>query len=744
MENQINEAIVNDIMPRPDKKITFDDLLTLVKTYLHKQKNIDIIIKAYEYAKKAHEGQFRKSGDPYIQHPLEVAYLLAQIHSSPSTISAGLLHDVLEDTEVTNEEFIKQFGYDIFNIVDGVTKISKLKYMTKEKALARSHQKILLAMAKDMRVVLVKILDRVHNMRTLEFQPPEKQVRIAQETLDLYAPLAHRIGMYRIKAELEDTSFKYINPDKYLEIYDALNIQKKNRESDIDRMKDRIGEVLNKNNITNFKIKGRIKNIYSIYNKMVTKNLLLDQIYDLMALRIIVGSISDCYQVLGLIHSEWKPLPGRFKDYISTPKSNLYQSLHTTVLGIDGKIFEVQIRTFEMDDVAENGIAAHWAYKEENLGYSPEKEQQEFVTKLKWYKELLDYAESNDDDDEDPMYNLKNDIFSANVYVFTPRGDVFDFPNGSTPLDFAYRVHTEVGNHCVGAIVNNRIVPLTYQLRTGDVIEIKTNKSFDGPSESWLKIVKTTHARHKILSILNKKKRDQLIEVGKSDFERMVKSENLTIKLDDKTIRQHFSKSSINNLDDFFYFIGKGDLSIHSAINRLTGNDKNDDSLIKYYETKDQKVTRHRVNNVGVYVEGLPKAQVKLASCCMPVRGDAIIGYVSKGNGIICHRYDCHNVRNSQEERFINVYWDDEASDIYYDTMITITSFDGKNIVAEMINTLNSVNNLTIMSINSKKNKNNDLQTKVKLRVNHLDVLNQAIANLNKIGNIYTIERLLK
>ena len=741
MENIIDNSV---IATRENKNVTFDDLIDLCKTYLHKSKNIDIIKKAYEFAKKAHEGQFRKSGDPYIQHPLEVAYLLAQIHSSPSTISAGLLHDVLEDTAVSSEEFIKEFGLDIYNIVDGVTKISQLKYMTKEKALARSHQKILLAMAKDMRVVLVKILDRVHNMRTLEFQPPEKQVRIAQETLDLYAPLAHRIGMYRIKAELEDTSFKYINKEKYQEIYNDINLQKKNRESDIENMRERIDEILQKNNIKDYKIKGRIKNIYSIYNKMTTKNLLLDQIYDLMALRIIVNSISDCYQVLGLIHSEWKPLPGRFKDYISTPKSNLYQSLHTTVLGIDGKIFEVQIRTYEMDNVAENGIAAHWAYKEENLGYSPEKEQQEFVTKLKWYKDLLDYAESNDDDDEDPMYNLKNDIFSANVYVFTPRGDVFDFPNGSTPLDFAYRVHTEVGNHCVAAIVNKRIVPLSYALRTGDVIEIKTNKSFDGPSESWLKIVKTTHARHKISSILNKKKRDEMIELGKNEFDHYIKSENITIKIDDKIIKQNFSKLSIMNLDDFFYFIGKGDLSIHGAINRLIGNDKNDDSLIKYYETKDLKITHHRVNNVGIYVDGLPKAQVKLASCCMPVRGDGIVGYVSKGNGIICHRYECHNVKNSQEERFINVYWDDEANDIYYDTMIAITSFDGKNIVAEMINTLNSVNNVTIMSINSKKNRNSDLITKVKLRVNHVDALNQAIANLNKINNIYNIERLIK
>ena len=370
-------------------KITPQDLFDKISLYLHNPKNIDFVKKAYEFAKERHEGQFRKSGDPYIQHPLEVTYLLASYQCSPATLAAGLLHDVLEDTNTTKEEIVKNFGEDTYSIVEGVTKIGKLKYMTKEKILARSHQKMLLAMAKDIRVVLVKLLDRVHNMRTLMYQTPDKQARIAQETLDLYAPLAHRLGMYRIKAELEDTAFHYLYPEKYEEIMQNLILQKDAREEDIDHMKEQIGDVLRNAGLIQFDIKGRIKNIFSINKKMETKDLSFNQIYDLMALRIIVPTVSDCYMVLGLIHAQWNPLPGRFKDYIATPKPNLYQSLHTTVLGIQGKIFEIQIRTYEMDEVAENGIAAHYSYKEDNSNYNPQKEQEEIVTKLKWYKDLL-------------------------------------------------------------------------------------------------------------------------------------------------------------------------------------------------------------------------------------------------------------------------------------------------------------------------------------------------------------------
>ena len=728
-----------------NRSVTIEDVIAKASEYLKKQKNLDLIMDAYEFAKEKHEGQFRKSKDPYIQHPLEVAYMLAEIQSSPITIAAGLLHDVLEDTDVTKEELTKKFGTDVVTIVDGVTKIGQLKCLTKEKTLARTHQKILLAMAKDIRVVLVKLLDRVHNMRTLEFQTPEKQVKIAQETMDLYAPLAHRLGMYRIKAELEDTAFRYLHPEEYKALTEQITKQRAVREEDIGKMEHRIEELLKTNNITSYEIKGRIKNIYSVYKKMTQKDLEFDEIYDLMALRILVPSIETCYLVLGLVHGLWTPLPRRFKDYIATPKPNLYQSLHTTIVGLGGKIYEIQIRTFEMDEIAEFGVAAHWAYKEDNKNYTPEKEQMEISAKLKWYKELLSYVEMNDED-SDPLDKIKEDIFSANVYVFTPRGDVLDFPTGATPLDFAYRIHTEVGNTTVGAIVNNRIVPLTYKLKTGDVVEIKTSKNFNGPSEAWVKIVKTSHARHKIISILNKRKRDELIEKGKEEYEKACKAENINFKLDDKLVSQYFSKYGVNTLDDFYYEVGKGNISAKSSLNKISGKvEKFDEqTLIKQlteaFETRKSKKTS---NEWGIIVPGLDKAQVKLANCCHPVYNDNIVGFVSKGHGIVVHRLECNNAKNIEKDRFIEVIWDDEAQKRPYETMISVLSFDRRNIVAEMINLMNSYA-IQLLGISSNVNKDGDLLTKIRFTVANTQVLNSVIANVYKISDVYNIDRVIK
>ncbi|MGD9887257.1 MAG: bifunctional (p)ppGpp synthetase/guanosine-3',5'-bis(diphosphate) 3'-pyrophosphohydrolase [Bacilli bacterium] len=730
-----------------ENKKTIIDVVNQAKLYLHNPKNIELIQNAYEFARMKHEGQFRKSLDPYIQHPIEVAFMLAELRVSPTVIAAGLLHDILEDTDVSKEQLIEIFGNDVANIVDGVTKISKLKYMTKEKALAKSHQKILLAMAKDIRVIIVKLLDRVHNMRTLEFQSLEKQIKIAKETMDLYAPLAHRLGMYRIKAELEDTSLKYLEPEQYQKIFDLINMQKTIREEDIRQMQIRLEELLSQNHIEKYDIKGRIKNIYSVCKKMVSKDLDFDQIYDLMALRIIVPTIESCYHVLGLVHGQWTPIPKRFKDYIATPKPNLYQSLHSTIVGLNGKIYEIQIRTYEMDEIAEFGIAAHWVYKEENKSYSPQEEQLEIAAKLKWYKELLTYAEIGEIEDNDPLETIREDIFSANVYVFTPKGDVLDFPTGATPLDFAYRIHTEVGNHTVGAIVNGKIVPLTYKMKTGDVIEIKTSKSFVGPNEAWLKIVKTSHAKHKIISVLNRLKRDALVIIGKDEFEKVLKQENIPpLKLDDKIVVVNFGKFGVNNLEDFYYEIGKNAISAKGAANRLAGRMEklDDEALIKQYSVEeDKKKIHHSVNDFGVYVEGLTKTQIKLANCCHPILGDDIVGYVSKGYGIVVHRLECHNNRHSDEQRFIEVFWDPDFTRKSYETLITILSFDRRNIVAEMINSLNSVA-VTIKHISSGKNKDGDLLTKVKLDVPNLATLNTAIANINKISDVHQVERVIK
>lgn len=724
------------------ENITIEKVIEKASTYLKQKKNIQIIKDAYELANEKHKGQYRKSGEPYINHPLNVAYLLADLNTGPATIAAGLLHDVVEDTDVTLDEIREQFGDDVAKIVDGVTKISKLKYMTKEKVLAKSHQKILLAMAKDVRVILVKLVDRLHNMRTMQFQSPEKQVRIAQETLDLYAPLAHRLGMYRLKAELEDLSYKYTNPDEYTRVYNMIKRHKAAREEDISKMVIKLDEILKENNFTKFDIKGRIKNIYSVCKKMNTKNKDFEQIYDLLALRILVPTVEDCYHALGLVHSQWTPLPLRFKDYIATPKPNLYQSLHTTIVGLNGKIYEIQIRTYEMDAIAEIGIAAHWAYKEDKQ-YSPEKEQQELAEKLSWYKDMLTYVENAEEVDKDPLEDIKEDIFFANVYIFTPNGDVKDLPNGATPLDFAYRIHTEVGNHTVGAIVNGKIVPLTYRLKTGDVCEIKTSKNFNGPTEQWIKIVKTTHAKHKIIAILNKRKRDFLVLRGQTDFEQTMKLEGYEGKLTEKLVLDNFSKFNVSSIEDFYYEIGKGSLSVKGAVNKLFGNQVSDDEMLIKHYTDDSRKKIIRRSSTGIVVSGLDKAQIKLASCCHPIKGDDIVGYVSKGSGIVVHRYECPNLKNIEDERIIDVYWDDDNSSSSYDSLLSILSYDRKSVVVDIINTINS-NSISINSISSSKTKQGEILTKVRVSVKDLEALERAITNLNKNSDIYNIERVMR
>lgn len=732
-------------MPDNNSCKTIDDIITYCQSYLHNEDNLNLIKKAYDVAKKKHEGQFRKSGDPYIQHPVEVAYILATLHAGPDTIAAGLLHDVLEDTDMSKEEMAATFNKDVAEIVDGVTKISKLKYMTKEKALAHNHEKLLLAMAKDIRVILVKIADRLHNMRTIQFHSEEKQKRIAQETLDLYAPLAHRLGMYRIKAELEDLSFKALEPEKYAEIAKEISFKKTERDEDVEKMISTVKGLLEKNHINHYDIKGRVKNIYSIYKKIITKNKTIDDIYDLLALRVIVDSVEQCYHVLGIIHSIWTPLPMRFKDYIAVPKPNMYQSLHTTVVGPAGKIYEIQIRTYEMDQIAEFGVAAHWAYKE-NVEYSHEKEQLEIVNKLKWYKDLTTYVENSAT--EDPLDSIIEDIFSANVYIFTPKGDVYDFPAGSMPLDFAYRIHSDIGNKTVGAIVNGKIVPLSYKLKTGDVVEIKTNKACTGPTTEWLKLAKTSHAKTKIKAFINKKQRDAFVAKGLEVLTVIGKNYNYApTTLDDKQVMDLFGKNGIRTVEDLYWTIGKGEISALAAINRILGltDVKLDDELALKQYSEDSSKNRKRVatNGFGIIVEGLERAKLHLGNCCQPVYGDEISGYISKGNGIIIHRVTCPNVEKASPERFINVYWDKDFSGRIFDTTLKIIALDRRNLVADMINILNGCN-VTIASVTSTKNRTGDCMAKFKLQVSGLNDLNNAILNLKKIPEIYQIERVNK
>lgn len=726
---------------------TIESVMENIKTYITNPASLAMIMKAYDVAKEKHSGQFRKSGEPYIQHPLEIVNILANLHVGPSTLCAGFLHDVVEDTDTDIDYIKKEFNDDIAGIVDGLTKISKLKYLTAEKALAKTHQKILLAMAKDVRVILVKIVDRLHNMRTISAQPHDKQVRIAKETLDLYAPLAHRLGMYRIKSELEDLSYAVINPEQYNHVADLISSQRKVREDDISKMEQELNSLLAKYDIKDYEISGRIKTIYSVCKKMETKHLDFDQIYDLLALRILVNTVEECYKVLGIVHGQWSPLPKRFKDYIAIPKPNLYQSLHTTIIGPNGKFYEIQIRTHEMDKIAEYGIAAHWAYKE-NSNYIPKDEQLQIFNELKWYKELLTYAEQGEQEDNDPLSSIQRDIFSANVYVFTPKGDVYDFPKGATPLDFAYRIHTEVGNHAVGATANGKIVPLTYPLKTGDVVEIKTNKNLNGPVENWLKICKTSHAKHKITTILNKQKRDDYIQRGKEEHAKFCKMENVPTdsvlyKLSDKFVEENFAKINVHSQDDLFYEIGKGTISLRNLYTKFVLNEVLDDeSLIRSYN--EQKTSQQKpTNNSSVIVDGFPKAHVKFANCCHPVYGDPIVGYVSKGNGIIIHRMECHNALHNAMERRIDCFWNPDTKETTYESIIHILSYNRKNIVADMINMLNGCG-VYIISISSSVNKNGDLLTKVKVKFKNTDMVENCFANLYKVSDVYEIIRVIK
>src|SRR5690554_3842700 len=562
--------------------LLFKSLYDVFHKYIKNEADIKKIEEAYLYARYKHQGQMRRSGEPYITHPVAVAIILANLGSGPNTLIAALLHDVVEDTDATFEETTRLFGEDVSIIIDGVTKISKIDFKV-EPSQADNHQKMLIAMAKDIRVILIKIADRLHNMRTLDSMPQDRQIKIAQETLEIYAPIAHKLGLFLIKAELEDRALKYVEPNKYYEISRLIQAKKEERENSINEVIEDINELLKDNSIKSFEIKGRIKNIYSIYKKMHINGRIFDDIYDLLAIRIIVDKIEACYQSLGVIHANFTPIPRRFKDYIAVPKPNLYQSLHTTVLSKEGTLFEVQIRTKEMDEVAEMGVAAHWAYKE-GKNYLKEKEQFEIAQKLKWYGELLKMSEDALDDDADSqdfVESFKDDILNANVYVFTPKGEVIELPKGATPIDFAYRIHSDVGHQMVGATVNSKIVPIDYELKTGDVVSVRTSKASVGPSESWMKIAKSSHARNKIKNFLNKKNSEKLIALGKEQLERELTANKIDSFPDDEFVQKHFSKQKIKNLEELFLEIGKNTVSVKTICAKLIGSEVSKDQFIQ-------------------------------------------------------------------------------------------------------------------------------------------------------------------
>ena len=715
-----------------------------VESYIKNKDSLALINKAYDYAYHKHDGQFRRSGEPYFTHVLSVAYILSTLKADPYTIAGGLLHDVIEDCNVSDEEFIKEFGEEVFTLVDAVTKIGSLKFKDQEEYQAANHRKIFIAMAKDIRVILIKLVDRLHNMRTLQFHTEEKQKRISKETLEVYAPIAHRLGLAEIKNELEDLSFYYLDNDKYHEMAHLVDNKKTERDAQVKAMIKEISDILTEHHIP-FRIFGRSKHLYSIYRKMVVKNKRFDEILDLLAIRIITKSELNCYEILGYIHASFKPIPGRFKDYIAMPKINMYQSLHTTLIGVDGKIFEVQIRTEEMDQVAENGIAAHWAYKE---GQAKRHEQQEIVKELNWLKAFED--EEHASDASRYMNDIVTDIFNANIYVMTPKGRVIDLPQGSTPIDFAYRVHTEVGHQAVGAIVNDALVPLNTSLKTGDVVSIRTNKN-SGPSEDWMKFVKTNNAKNKIRAFLQKKEEQEKLEDIKNG-EQILREDMKRKGLDPdeycthkklQDITSYFQASTVN---DLFYSVACKSLSTSSIIEKLVKSEKKEisESSLSMTLEKNQAKRRNSSGKTDVYVKGIDSMKMMMGECCKPIYGDEIIGYVSKGNGIKVHRKDCPNVKTAGA-RLIDVYWnEDHDSNIKYETDIRIYSKDRSFLLSDLV-TVIAQYKATMLGVNVNVNQDDLTATAtIKLVVSDLEHLHTIMANLKKVESVIEVERIIK
>jgi len=722
------------------KEDIYKPLYEAATKYLSKPAHLDFIRSAFDYAYLKHTGQIRKSGKPYIVHPVDVAITLCEYRVDPNTIAAGLLHDVIEDTNTSYEDIKELFGEEVADIVEGVTKLDLLHYeRSKATQQARNHQKMILAMSKDIRVIFVKLADRLNNMRTLGFLDDERQTRISRETLDIFAPIAHRLGMYRLKAELEDLSFKYLYPAEYQDIAKLLNDKKGNREQDVENMKKDVTDLLTKENFE-FDVKGRIKNIHSVYYKMKNKNVDFEEINDLLALRIVVNSISDCYRAIGIVHSRFVPVPGRFKDYIAMPKPNMYQSLHTTVVN-RGKIFEIQIRTREMDEIAEKGVAAHWAYKENKPGTSSRKSIEDIVSsKLRWYSELIKYTEESDSDEE-ILDIFTDDILNANVYVFTPRGDIIDLSQGATPLDFAFRIHTKIGEKTVGAIVNGKIRPLDYTLKTGDLVEIKTSQNSVGPNENWLKIAKTSNARSKIKNFLNKQRREFLIEKGKEDLDREIETKHLDISLTDKLVKEKFVNKGIKTVEDLYYEIGKKVLSPIGAANLLQDKEEmTDEDLIEKINKPEPTKRRYVHSDINIVVEGLDKPSVRLANCCNPVLGDEIVGYVSRNSGIVVHRSSCNNVETFEKERLIDVFWGIDVN-VKYSSNLKILVLNRDNILAEIVHAATN-SKAKIDKVTAQTNNLKEGIIKMKISIGSLLELDTVVANIQKIKGVYSIERI--
>lgn len=727
-----------------EQEITIQDVINKRKEHARRV-DIKLIQRAFQLANDKHKDQCRNSGEPYIIHPLNVAYILADTGLDDNTICAALLHDVVEDTEVTDDDIRKEFGEEIADMVAGVTKLGEMMFTSVEERQAEDYRKMFLAMGKDIRVILIKLADRLHNMRTLKYLKRERQIANAKETMEIYAPLANRLGLYSMKWELEDLAFKYLYPEEYHELVEGINKKREERLQFIEKIMDDIRSALKKQHIE-AEVTGRAKHLYSIYRKMKRDNKTLDQIYDLFALRILVNSVKDCYAALGIVHELYNPMPGRFKDYIAVPKPNMYQSIHTTLLGEKGTPFEVQIRTWDMHRIAEYGIAAHWAYKEASYFSGKKQAVKVEEDKLAWLRETLEWQKEMQDPQEF-LDTLKTELFEDEVYVFTPKGAIKVLPRGATPIDFAYSIHAEIGHHMTGCKINSKMMPIITPLKSGDIIEIITSDHTKGPSRDWLKFVKSSSAKNRIKSWFKKAQREENIEKGKDLIEKEIKRIGFTHADLFKTeyIEPMLEKYRYKNLEEMYAAVGFGANSSVKVIARVLQEyrkeHKEEDLEEKMEVLRKQKDKKTKPSSSGVVVKGIDNCLVKLSKCCNPLPGDEIIGYITKGRGVSVHRKDCVNVKDllTEEDRMIDVEWYQEAKETY-DVNIEVLANDRNGLLVDILNALKE-SKAKLMGVNTKTTKERIAMMDIALEVENIQELNQVQKAIRKVDSVYEVRR---
>ncbi len=730
-------------MKENSKEITIQDVISKKKE-TSRRVDTKLIMKAYNYAVEHHGDQKRRSGEPYIIHPLNVAYILAGVGLDEATICAALLHDVVEDTDATDADLRREFGDEIADMVAGVTKLETMQFTTVEEQQVEDYRKMFLAMGKDIRVIILKIADRLHNMRTLKYLKRDRQIANAKETMEIYAPLANRLGLYSMKWELEDLSFKYLYPEEYHELVEGINKKREERLKFIEKIMADIRVQLKKQHI-DAEVTGRAKHLYSIYRKMKRDNKTLDQIYDLFALRILVNSIKDCYAALGVVHEMYSPMPGRFKDYIAVPKPNMYQSIHTTLLGDKGTPFEVQIRTWDMHRIAEYGIAAHWAYKEASY-FGKKQSVKVEEDKLAWLRESLEWQKDMQDPQEF-LTTLKTELFEDEVYVFTPKGAIKILPRNATPIDFAYSIHEEIGNHMTGCKINSKMMPIITPLKSGDIIEIITSDNSKGPSRDWLKFVKSTKAKNKINGWFKKAEKSENIEKGKDLIEKEIKRIGMShVELfKQEYIDAMLDRYKYKNLEDMYAAVGFGANSAVKVIARMLQEyrkeHQEENVEEKIEELRKQKESKQKPSSSGVVVEGIDNCLVKLSKCCNPLPGDEIIGYITKGRGVSVHRKDCVNVKDllTEENRIIDVKWYEEAKENYNVTLEVLAN-DRKGLLVDILNTVKETK-ANLMGVSTKTTKERIAIMDIDLEVENIEELNKVIRNIKKVDSVYEVRR---